>query len=128
MSRTMIGCVRRRLAVSGGCVASSQEFAEYVCDQLAEAGFIHVRKMFGEYGVYCEGKYFGLICDDRFLVKITEGGERLMPCCPRGLPYEGAKEAFLIEDLEDRKFLAELVRTTCAELPAPKPKKKKARS
>lgn len=84
--------------------------------------------MFGEYGVYCEGKYFGLICDNRFLVKITEGGERLMPGCPRGLPYEGAKEAFLIEGLEDRKFLAELVRTTCAELPAPKPKKKKARS
>lgn len=108
-------------------MASSREFVDYVCDRLASAGHIHARKMFGEYGIYCEGKYFGLVCDDRFLVKITEGGERLMPDCPRGIPYEGARKAFLIEGLEDAEFLAQLVRITCAELPEPKPRKRKAR-
>lgn len=109
-------------------MASSQEFVDYVCDQLAHAGHVHTRKMFGEYGVYFEGKYFGLICDDRFMVKITEAGKALVPDCPRGIPYEGAKEALLIENLEDRELLAELVRATCAELPEPKPRRKKERS
>ncbi|WP_139650544.1 TfoX/Sxy family protein [Raoultibacter phocaeensis] len=106
-------------------MASSPEFVAYVCDQLAPLGQVHTRKMFGEYGVYFGGKYFGLICDDRFMIKITEAGRALVPHCPLGVPYEGAKEALLIEDLEDRDLLVELVKATCAELPDPKPKKKK---
>lgn len=106
-------------------MASKLEFVEYVADQLGEAGEITYRKMFGEYGIYCDGKFFATVCDDQLFFKITEGGRKLMPDLEEGIPYHGAKPHFLIEELEDREQLAELVRTTCRELPMPKPKKKK---
>ena len=55
-------------------MSSSQEFVQYVADQISEAGLITFRKMFGEYGMYCDGKIFALICDDQFFVKITQKG------------------------------------------------------
>ena len=106
-------------------MASKQEFVDYVCDQCALAGSVWSRKMFGEYGLYCDGKYFSLVCDDQFLVKITEPGKTLMPDCPQAIPYEGAGPMFFIENLDDKDFLAELVQVTCAALPEPKPRKKK---
>ena len=106
-------------------MASKLEFVEFVADQLREAGEITYRKMFGEYGIYCDGKFFATICDDQLFFKITEGGRRLMPDLEEGIPYHGAKPHFLIEELEDRERLAELVQVTCRELPVPKPKKKK---
>lgn len=109
----------------GHNLASKLEFVEYVADQLGEAGEITYRKMFGEYGIYCDGKFFATVCDDQLFFKITEGGRKLMPDLEEGIPYHGAKPHFLIEELEDREQLAELVRTTCRELPMPKPKKKK---
>lgn len=106
-------------------MSSSQEFVQYVADQISEAGLITFRKMFGEYGMYCDGKIFALICDDQFFVKITQKGKQLAPSFEESPPYEGAKPYFLIEDLDDREFLTEFVRETCRELPPPKPKKKK---
>lgn len=107
-------------------MASKQEFVDYVCEQLELAGPVWSRKMFGEYGIYCDGKYFAVVCDDRLLVKITEAGKELMPDCPQALPYEGAGPMFLIEDVSDKNFMAKVAQVTCDALPAPKPRKKKA--
>lgn len=106
-------------------MASKLEFVQYAADQLEEAGVITYRKMFGEYGIYCDGKIFGLICDNQLFVKTTENGKRLRPDLKTASPYEGAKPYFLMEDLDNKNFLVEFVRETCRELPAPKPKKPK---
>ena len=106
-------------------MASKIEFVEFVVDQLREAGTITYKKMFGEYGIYCDGKIFALICGDQFYVKITEAGRKLCPNLEEAPPYEGAKNYLLVDDTEDRELLTRLVTATCAELPAPKPKKPK---
>ena len=107
-------------------MASKQEFVSYVADQISGAGKITCRKMFGEYGVYCDGKLIGLICDNQFFVKITEAGKRLSPEPEKAPPYEGAKPYYLIEDVDDREAAAAFVAATCAELPPPKEKPKKS--
>ncbi len=104
-------------------MASSLSYVEFTAEQMREAGTITWRRMFGEYGLYCDGKYFGCVCDDRLLVKITPAGEALLPDCPRGIPYEGGGE-MLLPDVENREVLTELVRATCAALPERKPRKK----
>lgn len=106
-------------------MASKLEFVQYAVDQLQEAGEIAYRKMFGEYGIYCDGKFFAMICDDQLFFKITEGDRKLWPELEEGIPYHGAKPHFLIEELDDRRRLAELARVTCQELPMPKSNKKK---
>ena len=106
-------------------MATKPEYAAYVCDQLRGAGEVAARKMFGEYGLYCDGKVIGLICDNQLFIKRTEAGAALMPGCPEGEPYKGAKPCLLIEDLEDRELMERLVRATWEELPLPKPKKPK---
>lgn len=105
-------------------MASSSDFAEYVCERLSGSGEIVSKKMFGEYGLYCDGKFFALICDNQLFIKITPAGEALLPDCPQAPPYEGARPYFLLEDLDDADFLCNVARVTCAELPPPKPRKK----
>lgn len=107
-------------------MASSMSYVEFVMEQMSPAGTITYRKMFGEYGLYCDGKYFGCVCNDRTLVKITPAGESLLPNCPRGIPYEGGGD-MLLPDVEDRERLVELVKATCAALPEKKPRKKPAK-
>lgn len=107
-------------------MASSLSYVEFLMEQLSGAGTITFRRMFGEYGLYCDGKYFACVCDDRLLAKITPAGEALLPDCPRGVPYEGGGE-MLLPDVEDRETLTELARVTCAALPAKKPRKKPER-
>lgn len=104
-------------------MATSQEYMKFISEQLGDS--ITYKKMFGEYGLYYSGKYFACVCDNRLLVKITKAGQALLPNCPQELPYEGGSPMLLIEELDDRALLAELVRVTCDALPAPKPKKKK---
>ena len=108
-------------------MASSLEFVQYVAEQLRDAGEITYRKMFGEYGVYGDGKIFALVCDDQFFVKITEAGRHMATVrhLPEASPYEGAKPYFLIEDVDDRDFLTDFVTKTCRTLPEPKQKKQK---
>ena len=106
-------------------MASSADFVQYIADQCAGAGEIAVKKMFGDYGIYCDGKIFGLICDDCFYLKPTEAARALLHTVELRPPYEGAKDYFLIVDVDDRDYLAALVRATCKALPEPKPKKKK---
>lgn len=104
-------------------MASSLSYVEFLMEQLSGAGTITFRRMFGEYGLYCDGKYFACVCDDRLLAKITPAGEALLPDCPRGVPYEGGGE-MLLPDVEDRELLTALARATCAALPEKKPRKK----
>ena len=106
-------------------MASSVEFVEYVCDQLSQAGEISCKKMFGEYGIYCNGKIIGLICEDQFFVKKTVKGAELLTEANEAPPYTGAKPHFVMESLEDKALLGAFIRATYEELPMPKPKKKK---
>lgn len=101
-------------------MASSVEYVRFIAEQLSEAGEIKYRKMFGEYGIYCDGVYFGAVCDDRFLIKPTRASQELLPDAQMELPYEGGKPMALIEELEDKVLLAKLVRETCAQLPKKK--------
>lgn len=105
-------------------MASHLNYVEFVVEQMAGAGTVTYQRMFGEYGLYCGGKYFAAICDDRLLVKITPAGERLLPDCPRDIPYEGGS-LMLLPDVEDRETLTELVRLTCEALPEKRPLRKK---
>lgn len=105
-------------------MTSNADFVQYIADQCAEAGEIVTRKMFGDYGIYCNGKIFGLICDDRFYLKPTDAGKALLRKLDLRPPYEGAKDYFYIEEVDDHEYLSTLVRATCKALPEPKPKKK----
>ncbi len=104
-------------------MACHAEYVQYIGEQCSGAGEITLRKMFGEYGIYCDGKIFGLICDDQLYIKITAGGRALRPELETASPYEGAKPHFLMTDVDDRESLSAFVRATCEELPLPKPKK-----
>ena len=105
-------------------MASDPEFVSFVTDQLAGAGEVFAKKMFGEYGVYLDGVFFGLICDNRFFIKPTESGRKFIGNPTEAPPYPGAKNSFLIEDkLEDRDWICTLATITVRELPPPKSKK-----
>lgn len=104
-------------------MASSKDYLEYVLDQLSSLDDISYRAMMGEYIIYYQGKIVGGIYDDRFLVKPTKSALDLMPDASRELPYEGAKEMLLVEDIDDRGFLNELLNAMVDELPARKKKK-----
>ena len=107
-------------------MASDKSFVEFVVDQIDSTGQITYKHMFGEYGVYCNAKIFGLICDNKLFIKPTVSGREFIKDVVEAPPYPGAKNSFLIEDkLEDREWLSELVRISVNELPEPKPKKKK---
>ena len=105
-------------------MASDIDFVIFVMDQFENAGEISSRNIFGEYLFYTDGKLFGLICDNKLLIKPTKTGRAFIGDVVEASPYPGAKPCFLIEDkIEDRKWLSELVRISLKELPAPKPKK-----
>ena len=104
-------------------MASSKEYLEYVLEQLSSLDDITYRAMMDEYIIYYQGKIVGGIYDDRFLVKPTKSALDLMPDASRELPYEGAKEMLLVEDIDDKDFLKELLNAMVDELPAPKKKK-----
>ena len=99
------------------------DFVEYIADQCSGAGEITVKKMFGDFGIYCDGVIFGLICDDCFHLKPTDAGRAMLRSVELRPPYEGAKDYFYIADVDDRDYVSELVRVTCKHLPLPKRRK-----
>jgi TfoX/Sxy family transcriptional regulator of competence genes len=109
-------------------MASDREFVKFVCEQLRGAGEISSRRMFGEAAVYLQDKVIGLICDNQLFVKPTESGRAKIGVPTEAPPFPGAKNWFLMADLDDPEFLAELVRATAAALPNPKIKVKKKNS
>ena len=104
-------------------MASEKEYLEYVLEQLSDVPGVTYRPMMGEFILYARDKIIGGIYDDRLLVKITKASARLMPDAPETLPYEGAKPMLLVENVEDRDFLARLITAMEPELPAPKSRK-----
>ncbi|MBR1852402.1 MAG: TfoX/Sxy family protein [Lachnospiraceae bacterium] len=103
-------------------MASSKQYLEFVLEQLSELEDITYKAMMGEYIIYYRGKIVGGIYDDRFLVKPVKAAKRLMPDAPLELPYEGAKELLLVEKIDDKGFMAELLNAMFEELPAAKKK------
>jgi TfoX/Sxy family transcriptional regulator of competence genes len=108
-------------------MASRQDTADYLLEQIARAGPVSAKKMFGEYAIYCGGKVVALLCDDQLFLKPTVAGRALLGKAREGSPYPGAKPHLVIDaDLwEDADWMADLIRATAQELPAPKPKGKK---
>ena len=93
--------------------------------EISEQNYITYRAMMGEYIIYYRGKIVGGIYDDRLLVKPIKSAISYMPTATYELPYDGAKEMLLVEDVDNKKFLTGLFNAMYDELPAPKPKKKK---
>ena len=104
-------------------MASSKDYLDFVLEQLSGLDEITYKAMMGEYIIYYRGKIIGGIYDDRFLVKPTNSVKSLMPEANSELPYEGAKEMLLVDDIDNRDFLKTLLETMYDELPAPKKKK-----
>ncbi len=103
-------------------MASTVDFLEYICEQIAGAGTITYRKMMGEYVVYCNGKVIGDVCDNQFFLKKTTAGLTICPDCKEEPPYKGAKPYLLMENLDDRELMTKMVLATYEELPEPKKK------
>jgi DNA transformation protein len=106
---------------------SDKDFISFVCEQLRGAGEISSRRMFGEAAVYLEDKVVGLVCDNQLFVKATEPGRAKIGVPVEAPPFPGASKWFLMADLDDPEFLADLIRTTADALPVPKVKTKKSR-
>ena len=106
-------------------MASSKEYLNFILEQLSDLEEITYRSMMGEYIVYYRGKIVGGIYDDRFLVKPVKSAIAYMPIAKYELPYDGAKEMLLVDDVDNKEFLTGLFNSMYDELPAPKPKKKK---
>ena len=105
-------------------MASSKGYLDFILEQLSELDDISHRAMMGEYIIYYRGKIVGGIYDDRFLVKPVKRAVAMIPNASMELPYEGAREMLLVDNVENRDFLRELVEAMYDELPAPKQKKK----
>ena len=103
-------------------MASSKEFLNFILDQLSDLEDISFRAMMGEDILYYRGKIIGGIYDDRFLIKPTKSAIDLMPSAQYELPYEGAKEMLLVEDVDSKDFLTSLINAIYPELPSPKRK------
>ena len=105
-------------------MASSKEYLDFILEQLSGLENVSWKAMMGEYILYWRGKIIGGIYDDRFLVKPTPSARRMLPDAPTELPYEGAKQMLLVDRIEDRDFLTELIEAMLPELPAPKQRRK----
>ena len=100
-------------------MASSREYLEFVLDQLSALNGISYKAMMGEFILYYQGRIIGGIYDDRLLVKPTKTAKQMMPDAPYEIPYEGAKEMILVEDIDNREFLRSLLEAMADELPVP---------
>ena len=103
-------------------MASSKEYLDFIMEQLSELEDVSYKAMMGEYIIYYQGKIAGGIYDDRFLIKPTKSAVAMMPGAHKELPYEGAKEMLLVDNVDNKDFLRELLEAMCEELPAPKKK------
>ena len=104
-------------------MASSKEYLDFILEQLSELDDVSYRAMMGEYILYYRGRIVGGIYDDRFLVKPTKSAAAMMPNAVTELPYDGAKEMLLVDDVDNKEFLKELLEAMYPELPAPRKKK-----
>jgi len=108
-------------------MASTKEYLDFVIEQLSGMDEISYRAMMGEYILYYRGRVFGGIYDNRLLVKPVPTAVKLMPDASIELPYDGAKEMILVDDVDNREFLCKLVESMWEELPERKRKNRKVR-
>ena len=113
------------IGIWGKLIASSKEYLEFILGQLSELDEITYRAMIGEFIIYYRGKIVGGIYDDRLLVKPVKSAISYMPTVSYELPYEGAKEMLLVDEVDNKEFLTGLFNAMYKELPTPKSKKKK---
>ena len=104
-------------------MASSREYLDFILEQLSGLENVTWKAMMGEYVLYYRGKVFGGVYDDRFLVKPTKSAVAMMPDAAPELPYEGGKEMLLVDNVENRAFLRELIEAMYDELPGGKKRK-----
>lgn len=104
-------------------MASNKEYLDFILEQLSELSDITYRQMMGEYIVYYRGKIVGGIYDDRFLVKPVKSAISLMPDAACELPYEGAKQMLVVDNVDSKRFLKKLFEAMYDELPTPKMRK-----
>ncbi|MES2074192.1 MAG: TfoX/Sxy family protein [Pseudomonadota bacterium] len=109
-------------------MASKQGTVDYLLDQMGPAGAIAAKRMFGEYGLYCDGRFFALVCDDQLYLKPTAAGREWLGAVVEAPPYPGASNWLLVdgERWDDGAWLSRLAGLTAAALPPPAPKKPKA--
>ena len=105
-------------------MATSQGTIDYILEQIGDAGTVTAKKMFGEYGLYCDGKIVALVCDGQLYLKPTKGGRAFIGKCEERPPYKGAKPYLYIsgDKWDDNEWLSTLVQLSAAELPLPKMK------
>lgn len=108
-------------------MASTKEYLDFILEQLSELDEIRFRAMMGEYVLYYRRKVFGGIYDDRLLIKPVPAAVRMMPDARMELPYEGAGEMLLVDDVDNRQFLCNLIESMWEELPEKKKKKRQTR-
>ena len=106
-------------------MATSKEYLAFILHHLAGVEGITHRMMMGEYILYHHGKVAAYLCDDRLLVKSVPSAVQKLPNARQEPPYAGAKDMLLVEQVADRAFLKELFEAMYAELPAPRPRKKR---
>ena len=105
-------------------MASGKEYLQFILGQLSDLDDVSYRSMMGEFILYCRSKIVGGIYDDRLLVKKTRSALELMPVAICELPYEGAKEMLLVDEVDSKEFLTKLFEAMYDELPLPKQKRK----
>ena len=103
-------------------MASSKEYLNFILDQLSGLDGISYRAMMGEFIIYYNGKIAGGVYDDRFLVKPVKAAVAMFPDAKMELPYEGGKKMILVEDVDNRDLLQDLLLAMYEELPAAKKK------
>lgn len=106
-------------------MVSSKEYLDFILEQVSELDNVSYKAMMGEFIIYYKGKIIGGIYDDRLLVKPMQSAINYMPNAVYELPYDGAKEMLLVDEVDNKEFLIGLFDAVYDDLPAPKPKKKK---
>lgn len=104
-------------------MASTKAYLDFVLEQLSELEEVTYKAMMGEYIIYYRGKIIGGIYDDKLLVKPVKSAVELMTDATYELPYEGAKEMLLVDNVESKEFMGTLLNAIYDELPAPKKRK-----
>ena len=105
-------------------MSSSKEYLNFILEQLSDLSEITVKPMMGEFLLYNRGRLFGGIYDDRLLVKSVKSAIEYMPQAAYSLPYEGAKEMLLVDNVDDKAYLVGLIEAMFDDLPEPKRKKR----
>lgn len=106
-------------------MASSKEYLDFILEQVSELDNVSYKAMMGEFIIYYKGKIIGGIYDDRLLVKPVQSAINYIPNAVYELPYDGAKEMLLVDEVDNKEFLIGLFDAMYDDLPVPKPKKKK---